>query len=120
MWLRVMNETYKRFLTLVSRRYPERKIGRKPDYWEGGEQEDPSGLSGSTGILEFMYLKRGAEDTVVMDKRVVAMLQERLKNLEEENRRLRGKVRTIKLLLAGSAALIVALVLMSVLSPTLL
>jgi len=120
LWLRVMNETYKRFLTLVSRRCPERKIRRKPDYWEGGGQEGPSGLSGSTGILEFMYLNRGAEDTVVMDKRVVTMLQERLKNLEEENRRLRGKVRTIKLLLAGSAALIVALVLMSVLSPTLL
>jgi len=98
--VRAMNETYRRFLVLESKRYPL-KMSRNTVSWESEDRGSPSEADHPRDILEFMYLERGTQDAVVMDKRVAAMLQDRLRNLEEENQHLRGRVRIMKFLVGG-------------------
>ena len=75
--------------------------------WE--DNRDRSTLDSSSDLLDSLYLGRDMQETVVVDRKVAAMLQERLRGLEEENIRVRRRMRLMKFVM-GALLVSVALV----------
>jgi len=76
--------------------------------WE--DERDRSTLNSSSNLLDSLYLGKDMQETVVVDRKAAAMLQERLRGLEEENIRVRKRIRLMKF---AMGALLVALALVS-------
>ncbi|MEM2091821.1 MAG: hypothetical protein QXR59_00850 [Candidatus Bathyarchaeia archaeon] len=97
------SEIFKRFLETESRRAPiERKqsgVGER--FWLfWGESKDRAEIKrGTSDIIDSLYFGEEPSRTVVIDRRVARMLQERIKGLEEENLRLYKHIRIMKFII---------------------
>ncbi|MCS7119755.1 MAG: hypothetical protein NZ952_00885 [Candidatus Bathyarchaeota archaeon] len=60
--------------------------------------EGKHALPGSSDIIESLYLGREMQESVVVDRRIAMLLQDRLRGLEEENIRMRKRLKLQKLL----------------------
>jgi hypothetical protein len=101
------NKKYRKFLEKQSEKNPidlDNSISRGSlrITWAKNKEELPQG--GSSHLLDSIYLGKDMEETVVVDRRVAGMLQDRLKSIEGENLRLRKRVGRLKLMLIAVAA----------------
>ena len=76
--------------------------------WE--DERDRSKVDSSSDLLDSLYLDKNMEETVFVDRKVAAMLQDRLRGLEEENIRVRKQMRLMKF---AAGALLIAVALLS-------
>lgn len=76
--------------------------------WEN--ERDRSTLDSSSDLLDSLYLDKNMEETVFVDRKAAAMLQDRLRGLEEENIRVRKQMRLMKF---AAGALLIAVALLS-------
>ena len=107
------SEKYRKFLKQQSEKNPVKIEGslvgeRFRISWE--DERDRSTLNSSSNLLDSLYLGKDMQETVVVDRKAAAMLQERLRGLEEENIRVRKRIRLMKF---AMGALLVALALVS-------
>ena len=79
--------------------------------WAKNKEELPQGSS--SHILDSIYFGKDMEETVVVDRRVAGLLQDRVKNIEDENLRLRKHVGRFKIMLVATTA--IALLLFAIL-----
>ncbi|MBS7649283.1 MAG: hypothetical protein QXK89_02185 [Candidatus Bathyarchaeia archaeon] len=104
------SEKYRRFLEVESKKAPiERKQsdvkGRLWVSW--GESTDRVVIErGSSDIIDSIYFGEELSKTVVMDRKVARIIQERLKGLEEENLRLYKQARIMKIAICGLIVII--------------
>ncbi len=75
--------------------------------WE--DERDRFTLDSSSNLLDSLYLGKDMQETVVVDRKTAAMLQDRLRGLEEENIRVRRRMRLMKFVI-GALLVVVALV----------
>ena len=75
--------------------------------WE--DERDRTTLVSSSDLLDSLYLGKDMQETVVVDRKTAAMLQDRLRGLEEENIRVRKRMRLMKFII-GALLVGVALV----------
>ena len=106
------SETYRKFLESESGKNPlklEESMGKERFRfsWENGEER--SVQTKPSDIIDSIYLGRDMEETVVVDRRVAAMLQDRLKGLEEENIHMRKRAKIMKIIM-GALLLTVAII----------
>ncbi len=66
-------------------------------------------MDSSSDLLDSLYLGKDMQETVVVDRKTAAMLQDRLRGLEEENIRVRKRMRLMKFII-GALLVGVALV----------
>jgi len=92
----LLSTQLKEFLEYEAKKNPIRGDGSKFSWEEKGDQGDRV-AAGSSGLLDAIYLKKPAEGTVVVERSVAALIQERISNLEEEITRLRSRVRFFKI-----------------------
>lgn len=107
------SEKYRKFLKQQAEKNPVKIEGslvgqRFRISWE--DDRDRSTLESSSNLLDSLYLGKDMQETVVVDRKAAAMLQERLRGLEEENIRVRRRIRLMKF---AAGALLVALALVS-------
>ena len=76
--------------------------------WE--DERDRTEVESSSDLLDSLYLDKNMEETVFVDRKAAAMLQDRLRGLEEENIRVRKRARLMKFTIG---ALLVAVALLS-------
>lgn len=93
------SEKYRRFLKKQAEKNPVKIEGslsseRYRISWE--DDRDRSKVNASSDILDSLYLGKDMQETVVVDRKVAAMLQDRLRGLEEENIRVRKRMRLMK------------------------
>ena len=86
----------KEFLESQAKRNPIKADGPKFSWEEKGVKSDKV-ETGSSGLLDAIYLKKPTEGTVVVERSVAALIQERISNLEEEITRLRTRIRFFKI-----------------------
>jgi hypothetical protein len=67
--------------------------------WEKSREEPVH--SGSSDILDSLYLGKNMEETVTVERKVAGLLRDRLKGLEEENLRMRNRLTTFKIMMVG-------------------
>ncbi len=106
------SEKYRRFLEQQARRNPVRIEGslaseRFRVSWE--DNEDRAALNTSSDILDSVYFGKDMQETVVVDRKAAALLQDRLRGLEEENIRVRKRLKLMKFI-SGALLLSVALI----------
>lgn len=107
------SEKYRKFLKQQAEKNPVKIEGslvgqRFRISWE--DDRDRSTLESSSNLLDSLYLGKDMQETVVVDRKAAAMLQERLRGLEEENIRVRRRIRLMKF---AAGALLIALTLVS-------
>ena len=85
--------------------------------WDKGHEEPVR--SGSSDILDSLYLGKNMEENVTVERKAAALIRDRLKGLEEENLRLRRRMTSFKFLMValGISFLFVVAILISVLFP---
>jgi hypothetical protein len=97
------------FLESQAKKNPIMSDGSKFS-WEDRNVQGERAETGSSGLLDAIYLKKPAEGTVVVERSVAALIQERISNLEEEITRLRSRIRLFKfailIFLAGVVMLV--------------
>jgi len=98
------SETYRKFLKSEAEKNPVRieesmEKERFRISWQN-VKERPIPIS-SSDIIDSLYLGEDMQETVIMDRRVAATLQDRLKGLEEENIRMRRRVKVMKLVIGA-------------------
>lgn len=101
------NKKYKKFLEKQSEKNPIDLNSSTPREnfrisWARKKEKLPQGSP--SHILDSIYLGKDMEETVVVDRRVASMLQDRLKGVEDENLRLRKRVGRLKIFLVAAAA----------------
>jgi hypothetical protein len=101
------NKKYKKFLEKQSEKNPIDPNSSSPRgnfriSWARKKEKIPKG--NRSHILDSIYLGKDMEETVVIDRRVASMLQDRLKGVEDENLRLRKRMGRLKILLVAVAA----------------
>jgi len=92
----ILSTQLKEFLEYEAKKNPIKGDGTKFSWEEKAVQGDRVSRGGS-GLLDAIYLKKPTEGTVVVEKSVAALIQERISNLEEEITRLRSRVRFFKI-----------------------
>jgi hypothetical protein len=107
------SEKYRKFLKQQAEKNPVKIEGslvgkRFRISWE--DERDRSTLDSSSDLLDSLYLDKNMEETVFVDRKAAAMLQDRLRGLEEENIRVRKQMRLMKF---AAGALLVAVALLS-------
>jgi len=105
------SEKYRKFLERQAEKNPVKiekslKSGRFRISWENREERPAS--NSSSDILDSLYLGREMQETVVVDRRVAAMLQDRLRGLEEENISMHKRIKTMKLIIAALLAAVIS------------
>ncbi len=106
------SKKYRKFLEQQAKRNPvkiERGLGIESYRvsWEDNEDRPPS--SSSSDILDSLYFGKDMQETVVVDRRAAALLQDRLRGLEEENIRVRKRIKWSKLLIGALLAVVACL-----------
>jgi len=91
-----LSSQLKEFLESQAKKNPIKADGTKFSWEENGIQRDRV-AKGSSGLLDAIYLKKPAEGTVVVERSVAALIQERISNLEEELTRMRSRIRFFKI-----------------------
>ena len=91
-----MSSQLEEFLEFQAKKNPIRADGSKFS-WEDKAVQRERAEAGSSGLLDAIYLKKPAEGTVVVERSVAALIQERISNLEEEITRLRSRIRLFKI-----------------------
>ena len=76
--------------------------------WE--DERDRTKVESSSDLLDSLYLDKNMEETVFVDRKAAAMLQDRLRGLEEENIRVRKQMRLMKF---AAGVLLIAVALLS-------
>jgi hypothetical protein len=84
------------FLDFQAKKNPIR-VEKKKFSWEEKNVRNDDKAAGSSNLLDAIYLRKPPEETVVVERSVAALIQERISNLEEEITRLRAKVRFLKI-----------------------
>ena len=107
------SEKYRKFLKQQAEKNPVKIEGslvgqRFRISWE--DERDRSTLTSSSDLLDSLYLDKNMEKTVFVDRKAAAMLQDRLRGLEEENIRVRKQMRLMKI---AAGALLIAVALLS-------
>jgi len=107
------SEKYRKFLKQQAEKNPVKIEGslvgqRFRISWEN--ERDRSTLDSSSDLLDSLYLDKNMEETVFVDRKAAAMLQDRLRGLEEENIRVRKQMRLMKF---AAGALLIAVALLS-------
>jgi len=92
----ILGNSLKEFLESQAKKNPIRADGSKFSWEEKNVQSDRV-ETGSSGLLDAIYLKKPAEGTVVVERSVAALIQERISNLEEEITHLRSRIRFFKI-----------------------
>jgi hypothetical protein len=106
------SEKYRRFLAQQAEKNPVKMEGsligeRFRISWE--DNEDRPASSSTSDILDSFYFGKDMQETVVVDRRAAALLQDRLRGLEEENIRVRKRIKWMKFII-GALLLAVAFV----------
>jgi len=106
------SEKYRKFLKQQAEKNPVKIEGslvgqRFRISWE--DERDRTTLDSSSDLLDSLYLGKDMQETVVVDRKTAAMLQDRLRGLEEENIRVRKRMRLMKFII-GALLVGVALV----------
>ena len=91
-----MGSQLEEFLESQAKKNPIRADGSKFSWEDKNVQGERAGGS-SSGLLDAIYLKKPAEGTVVVERSVAALIQERISNLEEDITRLRSRIRLFKI-----------------------
>jgi len=107
------SEKYRKFLKQQAEKNPVKiegsLVGRRFRIsWE--DERDRTKVESSSDLLDSLYLDKNMEETVFVDRKAAAMLQDRLRGLEEENIRVRKRARLMKFTIG---ALLVAVALLS-------
>ena len=103
------SELYRKFLEFEAKEHPVR-MGQTRISWENlYERTKPQRSSKPSDILDSIYLEREMEDTVIMDKRVAAMLHDRIAGLEADLGKMRNQVRILKIIIGVLLLVIVIL-----------
>lgn len=109
------SEKYRKFLEIESKKAPleKKQSDMRERFWfSWGESVDRAPVEkGSSDIIDSLYFGNDLSRTVVIDRKVAKILQERLRGLEEENMRLHKRVRLIRLIMY---ALILIIILMAI------
>jgi len=100
------SEKFRKFLEVQATRSPL-KISEDKISWE--EKGERTVASQASDFLESVYLGKELQNTVVMERSVAAMLQQRLTEIERENEHLRKSYKILRIVLGG---VIVAVILM--------
>jgi hypothetical protein len=101
------NKKYKKFLEKQSEKNPIDLNSSTPHGNFGiswARKKEKFSQGSSSYILDSIYLGKDMEETVVVDRRVASMLQDRLKGVEDENLLLRKRVGRLKIILVTVAA----------------
>ncbi len=97
------SEKYIKFLEKQARENPVKiEVSARSDSfrisWESDEGKPTA--KGSSDILETLYLGKDMQETVIINRKVAILLQDRLRGLEEENIRMRRRLRLLKFAVA--------------------
>jgi len=110
----VKSKKYRNFLEKEASKAP---LEKKPSDLKGrfwvswGESSDRAVLDrGTSDIIDSIYFGEDLSKTVVMDRKVARIIQERLKDLEEENIHLCKQVRIMKIIIPGLVIIILVMV----------
>jgi len=100
----MVTEKYKKFLEMEAKKNPVKIEGSMEKEhlrisWENNKERPIQ--TKSSDIIDSIYLGKDMEETVVVDRRVAAMLQDRLKGLEEENIRMHRRVKIMKIMIGA-------------------
>ncbi|MBO3803884.1 MAG: hypothetical protein JTT11_08480 [Candidatus Brockarchaeota archaeon] len=90
-----MSSPLEEFLDSQAKKNPIRFDKTKLSWEEKGAQDGKG--AASSNLLDAIYLRKPPEETVVVERSVAALIQERISNLEEEITRLRARVRLLKI-----------------------
>jgi len=107
----MVSEKYRRFLESETQKNPlkiESSMKKEHLMISWANVKERSVQSGSSDIIDSIYLGKDMQETVIMDRRVAATLQDHLRQLEEENTRMRRRIKIMKALM-GAFVMIVAL-----------
>jgi len=107
----MVSEKYRRFLESETHRNPlkiESSMKKEHLTISWANIKERSVQTGSSDIIDSIYLGKDMQETVIMDRRVAATLQDHLRELEEENTRIRGRIKILKVL-TGAFVVIVAI-----------
>ncbi|MCW4021012.1 MAG: hypothetical protein NWF14_07295 [Candidatus Bathyarchaeota archaeon] len=107
------SEKYRKFLRQQAEKNPVKidRSARSTRFRISWRNEGESPVqSSSSDILDSLYLGKDMKETVVVDRRVAALLQDRLGGLEEENIRMRRRIKIMKFAIG---ALLIAVVVVS-------
>jgi len=106
----VESKKYKNFLEKEASKAPlEKKLSdSKGRFWVSwSESSDRADLDkGTSDILDSIYFGEDLSKTIVIDRKVARIIQERLKNLEEENIHLCKRIRIMKIIISGLVIII--------------
>jgi hypothetical protein len=109
------SEKYRKFLEIESKKAPleKKQSDMRERFWiSWGESVDRAPIEkGTSDIIDSLYFGNDPSRTVVIDRKVAKILQERLRGLEEENMRLHKRVRLMRLIMY---ALILIIFLMAI------
>lgn len=98
---------FREFLARKARKAEVRRVGKYLSW-----REDEVALSRApTEFLDMFYLSQKPGDVVMMDRSTARDLEERLKRLEEEVKRLRGVNNILKAVIVGLLVLLIVVVL---------
>lgn len=104
------SKKYKNFLEKEASKAPlEKKLSdSKGRFWVSwSESSDRAVLDkGTSDILDSIYFGEDLSKTIVIDRKVARIIQERLKNLEEENIHLCKRIRIMKIIISGLVIII--------------
>ncbi len=99
------SKKYRNFLEAESKRAPieKRRSNSEERFWIlWKEKVDRATIErGTSDIIDSLYFGEDLSRTVVIDRKVARIIQERLKGLEEENIRLHKRVRIMKIIIYG-------------------
>lgn len=99
------SKKFRNFLEAESRRAPIEKkqsISGKNFWISWKEKVDRVTVErGTSDIIDSLYFGEDLSKTVVMDRKVARIIQERLRGLEEENIRLHKRIRIMKIVIYG-------------------
>jgi len=92
----ILSSQLEEFLDFQAKKNPIR-VEKTKFSWEEKNVRNDDKSAGSSNLLDAIYLRKPPEETVVVERSVAALIQERISNLEEEITRLRAKVRFLKI-----------------------
>ncbi|MEM2341078.1 MAG: hypothetical protein QXX94_01725 [Candidatus Bathyarchaeia archaeon] len=112
------SKKYRNFLEKEASKAPLEKkpSDLKERFWiSWGESVDKATLEkGTSDIINSIYFGEDLSKTVVMDRKVARIIQERLKGLEEENIYLCKQIRIMKFIILG-LILVISIMLIAIL-----
>jgi hypothetical protein len=98
------NEKYRKFLEKQAEKNPVNIDGSPSSKtfrisWDNIREEPPR--SGSSDILDSLYLGKAMEENVTVERKVAGLIRDRLRGLEEENLRIRKRLTTYRIAMAA-------------------